>query len=170
MKISWRRERLPTLVFLSGEFYGQRGLAGYSSRGCKESDTIATNIFIFVLSPILPFLLSSPFQHHQRPVGHSRLFQDIALPFRMPLQTDLLSLFPLDYSTTPQPTVLASVLHSEVVPLSISAVLEYPSLPDSPAVAPTDSVQTSYLRDKGSSLALPASPSVPHYTPAILKS
>ena len=88
----------------------------------------------------------------------------------MPLQTDLLSLFPLDYSTTPQPTVLASVLHSEVVPLSISAVLEYPSLPDSPSVAPTDSVQTSYLRDKGSSLALPASPSVPHYTPAILQS
>jgi len=88
----------------------------------------------------------------------------------MPLQTDLLSLFPLDYSTTLQPTVLASVLHSAVMLLSIPAVLEYPSLPDSPSVAPTDSVQTSYLSDKGSSLALPASPSVLHYTPAILKS
>lgn len=87
----------------------------------------------------------------------------------MPLQTDLLSVFPLHYSATPQPTVLASVLQSAVVLLSIPAVLEYPSLPDSPSVAPTDPVQT-YLSDKGSSLALPASPSVPHYTPAILKS
>ena len=25
-------------VFLSGEFHGQRGLAGYSPWGCKESD------------------------------------------------------------------------------------------------------------------------------------
>ena len=52
---------------------------GYSSWGRKESDTIATNIFIFVLSPTLPFLSSSPFQRHQRPVGHSRLFQDLSL-------------------------------------------------------------------------------------------
>ena len=27
---------LPTPVFLSGEFHGQRSLAGYSPRGCKE--------------------------------------------------------------------------------------------------------------------------------------
>ena len=30
---------LPTLVFLPGEFHGQRSLVGYSSRGHKESDT-----------------------------------------------------------------------------------------------------------------------------------
>ena len=29
----------PTLVFLPGEFHGQRSLSGYSSRSCKQSDT-----------------------------------------------------------------------------------------------------------------------------------
>ena len=33
-----RRELLPTLVFLPGEFHGQRSLGGYSPWGCKESD------------------------------------------------------------------------------------------------------------------------------------
>ena len=33
-KISWRREQLPTALFLSGEFHGL-----YSLQGCKESDT-----------------------------------------------------------------------------------------------------------------------------------
>ena len=37
-KISWRREWLPTPVFLPGEFNGQRNLVGYSPWGCKESD------------------------------------------------------------------------------------------------------------------------------------
>ena len=32
------QERLPTPVFLPGEFHGQRRLAGYSSWGHKESD------------------------------------------------------------------------------------------------------------------------------------
>ena len=35
----WRREWLPTPVFLPGELHGQRGLEGYSQWGCKESDT-----------------------------------------------------------------------------------------------------------------------------------
>ena len=39
-KIPWRREWLPTLVFLPGEFHGQRNLVGYSPWGGKESDTI----------------------------------------------------------------------------------------------------------------------------------
>ena len=34
-----REEMQPTLVFLPGEFNGQRSLAGYSPWGCKESDT-----------------------------------------------------------------------------------------------------------------------------------
>ena len=38
-KIPWRREQLPTPIFLPGEFYGQRSLAGYSPWGHKESDT-----------------------------------------------------------------------------------------------------------------------------------
>ena len=35
-KIPWRREWEPTLVFLPGEFHGQRNLAGYSPQGRKE--------------------------------------------------------------------------------------------------------------------------------------
>ena len=38
-KIPWRREWLPILVFLPGEFHGQRSLAGYSPWGCKVLDT-----------------------------------------------------------------------------------------------------------------------------------
>ena len=38
-KILWRREQQPTPVSLPGEPNGQRGLAGYSPWGCKESDT-----------------------------------------------------------------------------------------------------------------------------------
>ena len=37
-KIPWRREQLPTLVYLSGEFHGQRNLVGYSPLDLKESD------------------------------------------------------------------------------------------------------------------------------------
>ena len=38
-KIPWRREWLPTPVFLPGEFHGRRSLVGYSPWGLKESDT-----------------------------------------------------------------------------------------------------------------------------------
>ena len=34
-----RRERQPTLVFLPGEFHGQKNLVGYSLWGRKELDT-----------------------------------------------------------------------------------------------------------------------------------
>ena len=37
-KIPWRREWLPTPVFLPGEFHGQRSLVGYSPWCFKESD------------------------------------------------------------------------------------------------------------------------------------
>ena len=36
--IPWRREWLPTPVFLPREFHGQRSLVGYSSWGRRESD------------------------------------------------------------------------------------------------------------------------------------
>ena len=39
-KIPWRRAIQPTPVFLPGESYGQRSLAGYSPWGRKESKTI----------------------------------------------------------------------------------------------------------------------------------
>ena len=38
-RFPWRREWLPTPVFLPGEFNGQRSLVGCSPWGCKESDT-----------------------------------------------------------------------------------------------------------------------------------
>ncbi|CAI9154631.1 unnamed protein product [Rangifer tarandus platyrhynchus] len=38
-KIPWRREWLPTLVFLPGESHGQRSLRGSSPWDCKDSDT-----------------------------------------------------------------------------------------------------------------------------------
>ena len=37
-QIPWRREWIPTSVFLSGEFHGQRSLVGYS-HGVPESQT-----------------------------------------------------------------------------------------------------------------------------------
>ena len=37
-KIPWRREWLPTLVFLPGGFHGQRNVLGYSPWDPKESD------------------------------------------------------------------------------------------------------------------------------------
>ena len=42
-KISWRRNWQPTLVFLPGEFHGQRSLASYSPWDHKESDTTVRN-------------------------------------------------------------------------------------------------------------------------------
>ena len=38
-KIPWRKEWLPTPVFLPGEFHGQRSLLRNRPWGCKESDT-----------------------------------------------------------------------------------------------------------------------------------
>ena len=37
-KIPWKMAWQPTLVFLPGEFHGQRRLVGYSPYGHKESD------------------------------------------------------------------------------------------------------------------------------------
>ena len=37
--LSWKREWLPTSVFLTGEFHEQRSLMGYSLWGRKESNT-----------------------------------------------------------------------------------------------------------------------------------
>ena len=39
-RIPWRREWQPNPVFLPGESYGQRSLAGYSPWGCKQSEAI----------------------------------------------------------------------------------------------------------------------------------
>ena len=46
-KIPWRREWLPTAVFLPGESHGQRSLVGYSPWGCRELDTTERPRFHF---------------------------------------------------------------------------------------------------------------------------
>ena len=50
-KIPWRREWLPTPVFLLGEFHEQRSLVGNSPGGHKESDVTEK----LTLSLSLPF-------------------------------------------------------------------------------------------------------------------
>ena len=37
-KIPWRKKQQLTPVFLPGEICGQKGLEGYSPKGCKEHD------------------------------------------------------------------------------------------------------------------------------------
>ena len=56
-KIPWRREWLPTPVFLPGEFHGQRSLVGYSPWGLKELDT-AEGLTLIVYSATLTPLLN----------------------------------------------------------------------------------------------------------------
>ena len=59
-KIPWRREWLPTPVFLPGEFHGQRSLRGYSPWGHKELDT--TEQLTLSLSPLWGFSREETYQ------------------------------------------------------------------------------------------------------------
>ena len=52
--IPWRREWLPTPVFLPGEFHGQRSLVGYST-GVRVRHSWVTNTF--TLSALRPYYL-----------------------------------------------------------------------------------------------------------------
>ena len=60
--IHWRREWLPTPVFLPGESHGQRSLAVYSPWGCKESsDSVqpeygALGKFVYLPESQFPYL------------------------------------------------------------------------------------------------------------------
>ena len=47
--IPWRREWLPTLAFLLGEFHRQRSLVGYSSWGHRVRHDWVTNTFTFTI-------------------------------------------------------------------------------------------------------------------------
>ena len=52
-KILWRKEWLPTLVFLPGEFHGQRSLASYTPWGHKELDTTeGLTLFLFSIHSV----------------------------------------------------------------------------------------------------------------------
>ena len=49
-KVPWKREWLATLVFLPGEFHGQRSLAGYGPWVHKELDMAEhTHILTYLL-------------------------------------------------------------------------------------------------------------------------
>ena len=48
---SWRRKWQSTPVFLPGKSHRQRGLEGYSPKGCKESET--TEQLLFALSRVI---------------------------------------------------------------------------------------------------------------------
>ena len=47
-KLLWRKEWLPTLVLLLGEFHGQSSLAGYSSWSQKELGTTEQLILVLI--------------------------------------------------------------------------------------------------------------------------
>ena len=53
VKMPWRRKWQPTLVFLPGESHGQRGLAGYSPWGRKESDSTEQLMLLLFLKEFL---------------------------------------------------------------------------------------------------------------------
>ena len=55
-KIPWRSERLPTPIFLPGEFHGQRSLAGYSHGITKSDMTEQLSLHLIHLFPIASFL------------------------------------------------------------------------------------------------------------------
>ena len=62
-KIPWRREWLPTPVFLPGEFHGQRSLLGYSPWGHKELDMterLTLSFFIHTIDTGLEVLCTVP--------------------------------------------------------------------------------------------------------------
>ena len=62
-KTPWRRAWQPTLVFLHGESHRQRSLAGYSPRGCKESEMIQLKR-LSMQTHILFFSLLDPLRVH----------------------------------------------------------------------------------------------------------
>ena len=57
-KISWRREWLPTPVFLPGEFHGQRTLVGYSPQGLRVRHDWATHSFFLLLVSFLIWVVT----------------------------------------------------------------------------------------------------------------
>ena len=61
-RIPWRREWLPTPVFLPGEFHGQRSPVGYSPRHHRESDTTEGLTLHFIVEDSqLPSFCHMPF-------------------------------------------------------------------------------------------------------------
>ena len=68
-KIRWRRDRLPTPVFLPGKSNGQRSLAGFCDRKVTESDTnekLNHNLNLAGVCIYFPEDISGFFGEHQQ--------------------------------------------------------------------------------------------------------
>ena len=69
-KIRWRRKRQSTIVFLPGEFHGERSLGGYSPWGHKELDTTELLTYMTYTPSLwtsLPPPDPTPLAHHGTP-------------------------------------------------------------------------------------------------------
>ena len=86
-KSLWRREWLPTPVFLPGEFHGQRSLAGYSPQGRKGRHNWVTNSFPFFTITQPPMAAVATRGHHQ----HSWKAWLVALPSQIEPATSFTS-------------------------------------------------------------------------------
>ena len=84
-RILWRREWLPIPVYLPGELYGERSLAGYSPWGQKESDTTERLPKHIYFITCFVFILPFPLDSIKAPWGLrlSFLFNVISVGFRI---------------------------------------------------------------------------------------
>ena len=87
--IPWRREWLPTPVFLSGEFHGQRSLVGYNPQGHTEAHMTEETDLAYTQISILQDLkkkkkFSSASSTSLKFTGPQRLNHDVFSP-EMPL-------------------------------------------------------------------------------------
>ena len=85
-KIPWRRKWQTTVAFLCDESLGQRSLAGYSPRGCKEWDMTEQLTFSLSLYSINPYAIKS--------TGDAALLQTVPIRFFLAADTHSALLFP----------------------------------------------------------------------------
>ena len=84
----WRRMWQSTPVFLPGESHGQRSLAGYTPRGCKELDmtevTQHTCIFSVGVQPMNNVVIASGEQQRDSAIHtHASILPQTPLPSRL---------------------------------------------------------------------------------------
>ena len=84
-KIPWRRVWQPTLVFLPGEFHGQRILVGYCPWGHKESDMTEQLSTWWLVAQLCPTLCGhldcNPPGSSVLGILHARILEWVAIPF-----------------------------------------------------------------------------------------
>ena len=93
-KLPWRREWLPTPVFLPGEYHGQRSLMGYSSQVAKSwtlLKQLSTNTQIQrCLDPFSSLLATDEFQNSNLKIYFRKLYMLYIIEyFLMEVQPEL---------------------------------------------------------------------------------